>query len=692
MQRAVVRFTHPTHSRPRIVRKSRRSKTRNGFAAAYRSLGIPHTPQGRGASCGGAPRDEIIGEFIGFLAARQRGVGVSEPFNPYEEWLETPGGVRPEHHYAMLGLKPFESDPQVIAQAADGLRSRVRRIRPGPHMAEWQMLLDEIATAKNCLLDAQAKAAYDAQLRHPPKRPTPPTAQPGFQTPPPPTAQPGFQAPPPPPWLQAPSTPAAQPGFQPPPPPAWLQQPQTPQPSQAWAPQPPAQPFAPPQVPAFVPPELFMPEEPVAGMRSKRERKSFVERVAGPLIVVVFVGTALGGYIAFRVLREQGYTIAANATVSETSPPAPVAENKTQAKPAAGEKSTAAAVQESGSKSASSVKPAPATTSAEPPKPAAQIVQPSTPALPAADQMSAPAPAMSDQAMAAPAAKSAPSDPAKQAELHSGIKAARAAMRQRNLTEAQKGLAQARANVQSPEDDLLVTRYENLANYLTQFWKGIARRLSAFKPMDEVELAKTRIIVVESNAEEIRFKSGGKVFHYRIDTMPVPFVAGLVEGALNDAQSKVIFGAFLAVDPRGDATRALELWTEAAEAGQKVDQLLPSVAELAASREGAPSAASAAPAGAAPAAAADPERFRKELAEMLGKGQTATEAAGLRELSKQAATVAHEAIAAKCLDEALQIVRFSGEMARKAKSPTLAKQATALERKVEAALKRQSGK
>lgn len=89
------------------------------------------------------------------------------------------GGRHPANHYELLGIDLCESDPAVIAQAADALTARIRSIRPGPHMTEWQHLLGSLAEAKQCLLDPGAKAAYDAVLRGQamPGQPAPPPSQ-----------------------------------------------------------------------------------------------------------------------------------------------------------------------------------------------------------------------------------------------------------------------------------------------------------------------------------------------------------------------------------------------------------------------------------------------------------------------------------------------------------------------------------
>jgi hypothetical protein len=91
---------------------------------------------------------------------------VSEQFDAYYKWL----GIPPEaqqslNHYRLLGLTLFEPDADVIASAADKQMSHVRSFQSGPHSALSQKLLNEIAAARVCLLNAAKKEAYDAKLR-----------------------------------------------------------------------------------------------------------------------------------------------------------------------------------------------------------------------------------------------------------------------------------------------------------------------------------------------------------------------------------------------------------------------------------------------------------------------------------------------------------------------------------------------
>ena len=88
-----------------------------------------------------------------------------EPFDPYRKWLGIPPRDQPPNHYRLLGIEVFESDPDVISNAADGRMGQIRTFQTGRH-SEWsQRLLNEVAAARVCLLNEANKAAYDKSLR-----------------------------------------------------------------------------------------------------------------------------------------------------------------------------------------------------------------------------------------------------------------------------------------------------------------------------------------------------------------------------------------------------------------------------------------------------------------------------------------------------------------------------------------------
>jgi tetratricopeptide (TPR) repeat protein len=85
-------------------------------------------------------------------------------FDPYLKWLGIRPKDQPPHHYRLLGVEIFESDPEVISNAADARMAHVRTYQTGRYSALSQKLLNEIATAKITLLNPEKKAEYDARL------------------------------------------------------------------------------------------------------------------------------------------------------------------------------------------------------------------------------------------------------------------------------------------------------------------------------------------------------------------------------------------------------------------------------------------------------------------------------------------------------------------------------------------------
>ncbi len=126
-------------------------------------------------------------------------------FDPYHRWLGIPPHLQPPDYYRLLGLEQYEPDADVIEEAADRQMAHVRSKATGQRVEIAQNLLNELAVARACLLNAVKKRAYDEQLRakdaeHPspgrlretPLRPPPPVGAPQIER-----SQPVAEAPPP---------------------------------------------------------------------------------------------------------------------------------------------------------------------------------------------------------------------------------------------------------------------------------------------------------------------------------------------------------------------------------------------------------------------------------------------------------------------------------------------------------------
>ncbi len=86
-------------------------------------------------------------------------------FNPYHKWLAIPPEEQPPTLYRLLGVTPFETDPDVIHAAADARMGFLRTFQAGPNAGIAERLLNEVSRARVCLSDATRRAAYDCVLK-----------------------------------------------------------------------------------------------------------------------------------------------------------------------------------------------------------------------------------------------------------------------------------------------------------------------------------------------------------------------------------------------------------------------------------------------------------------------------------------------------------------------------------------------
>jgi hypothetical protein len=100
-------------------------------------------------------------------------------FDPYYEWLGIPASDQPANHYRLLSIPIFEVNIEVIKSASERQTIFLRTFQAGEHASAAAHMLNEVAAARVCLLNAQQKEAYDTQLRlAQPVRPQIPRARP----------------------------------------------------------------------------------------------------------------------------------------------------------------------------------------------------------------------------------------------------------------------------------------------------------------------------------------------------------------------------------------------------------------------------------------------------------------------------------------------------------------------------------
>lgn len=86
-------------------------------------------------------------------------------FDAYQKWLENPPEEQPPSCYRLLGIRNFESDPDVVEAAAERTMAFLRGKGSGPHARDSQRLLNEVSNARLKLLKPEIKASYDRALK-----------------------------------------------------------------------------------------------------------------------------------------------------------------------------------------------------------------------------------------------------------------------------------------------------------------------------------------------------------------------------------------------------------------------------------------------------------------------------------------------------------------------------------------------
>jgi len=88
-------------------------------------------------------------------------------FDPCHTWLGIAPKDEPPNFYQLLAIDLFESNVDVIGLAADRQMAHLWTFQTGPHGADSQRMLNEVAGDRVCLLNPQEKARYDAELKQP---------------------------------------------------------------------------------------------------------------------------------------------------------------------------------------------------------------------------------------------------------------------------------------------------------------------------------------------------------------------------------------------------------------------------------------------------------------------------------------------------------------------------------------------
>jgi hypothetical protein len=181
-----------------------------------------------------------------------------------------------------------------------------------------------------------------------------------------------------------------------------------------------------------------------------------------------------------------------------------------------------------------------------------------------------------DSSPEAPEPSPEPVDPAKQEAFTRAVADSRKAMSEHNLSRARSHLNRARPDVQTDDDRALIERVDTMLDHLGEFWVGARKAIANLKSGDEFTVKDTVVVIVEVGENEVVVRAVGENRRYPLDDLPHRLLLALAEKWFADVpSSKVLIGAYLAVDPKGDPARARQLWQDASRQGVDVDPLMP---------------------------------------------------------------------------------------------------------------------
>ena len=89
---------------------------------------------------------------------------MSEQINPYLVFLELETAPKKPTYYELLAVEQDEQDESVISKGCEQALAKVRSFKPGSNARIWLAILDELALAKNTLIDPEERLQYDQKL------------------------------------------------------------------------------------------------------------------------------------------------------------------------------------------------------------------------------------------------------------------------------------------------------------------------------------------------------------------------------------------------------------------------------------------------------------------------------------------------------------------------------------------------
>ena len=450
--------------------------------------------------------------------------------DPYRDWLQVSQTHRPLTHYELLRLRPRESDSQVIRAAAARQVQRLSRVTADGQRAQVSQLLRQVAAARDCLLNGEQKAAYDASLPAVDARRAHSTSsadtllgQLGQDSETVPTLPPRARSEPSP----SPSSEA------------------TVVPSNASA----------------VVEEPTVAVRVTSGASAYRRRAAVAKRKRSQSVLWLACGAMA---LAVPALAYVVWSLADLQRPQVARLPADDVDRPTTADNAEPPAADTATDQDSGEPVVEPDVPppfvpprhvTPANSTADPPRVTSDAVVEPTDTTDNAQEPS----------------------PSEIRQLRETLIAAQRAMAQRDLTAAERQLDQARAGADHPTLAARVSQSETLLHYVSGFWNAADQGVAGLAAGQEIVWREQRSIVVEADASRIVLRVAGVNRTLQSQQLPADLAALLAHRwlAADDPNSPVFIAAFHCVHPDGDRAQALTVLRTARRQGvEAADELL----------------------------------------------------------------------------------------------------------------------
>ncbi|UUO05173.1 hypothetical protein M4951_17515 [Blastopirellula sp. J2-11] len=451
---------------------------------------------------------------------------MTDPNNPYYRWLGLSVYGRPDY-YALLGLRTYETDPQLISAQGEQAFLRVQTQHGGAEEGSRQQILQEIAAARACLQNPTQKGIYDQQLQQY-------YAQYGGA--PYGGAQYGGNAG---------YAPAAQPNQPNPMAPAGYPTSQ----GGGYGGAPMSAPMGTAGGPQTAPSGSDAPVQ--VGGRSASTAKRAKSRAKGgskmfwisAVLVLLLAGGAVGGFVVWQS-NQQAQEV---ADAEPVAPVSPVMESSTEVVELEKEKKPKR-------------KPGK--------RPTAEELAGSIPGLGDPGERLE---AMGEMPKPKPPVKPQPTAAEKQ-QLQTAIEAAWSQLAAKNFGAAQTTLAGVSSLNKTDQGEAEFQRVDQLAKNLVAFHNAVDSTLEKLQGGEQLQVGTTEFTVASKTSSHLVLRVAGQNRSYELANLPEGLRRALALYGLSgdDAQKKLVEGSFLLFSDIADPGHAMDVWKEAAAQGADI--------------------------------------------------------------------------------------------------------------------------